>query len=207
MFAARPPLHHSLVLQIDGLLHACFRLRLERDVCALSSDTTFCEATGPSVSPASTFCGLYWPTPHLLTAVLNAVKLERGYGVFIGPAGCDSWNLLTTTPNQRKANHLTFTFRDPGMLQWCGVFCSFAYQGKIKRKKPDTLFALESIYALQLPLCVALLPFCPARASALQHIPVASDDNAKRSAPLPPVSGIPRPAQVSVTSVAFFPPP
>ena len=26
VFAARPPLHHSLVLQIDGLLHACFRL-------------------------------------------------------------------------------------------------------------------------------------------------------------------------------------
>ena len=201
VFAARPPLHHSLVLQIDGLLHACFRLRLERDVCALSSDTTFCEATGPSVSPASTFCGLYWPTPHLLTAVLNAVKLERGYGVFIGPAGCDSWNLLTTTPNQRKANHLTFTFRDPGMLPWCGVFCSFAYQGKIKRKKPDTLFALEAIYASQLPLRVALLPFCPARASALQHIPVASDDKAKRSAPLPPVSGIPRPAQVSVWNV------
>ena len=197
-FTARPLLHYSLVLQMDGLLHACFRLRLERDVCALDSDTTFCEATGPGVSPASTFCGLYWPAPHLLTAVLNAVKHERGYGVFVGPAACDSWRLLLPTANQRKVNHLTFSFKGPDMMPWCGIFCSFAYQGKIKRKKPDSVFALDIIDAVQTPLRVALLPFCPARVSALQHTPVASDDKAKRSAPLPPAPDIPRPTQTSV---------
>ena len=82
-FDLRPRLHHSLFLQIDGLLHACFRLRLERDVCVLPNDTSFCYVSGPGVSPASTFCGLFWPTPPLLAAVLRAVKYERGYGVFV----------------------------------------------------------------------------------------------------------------------------
>jgi hypothetical protein len=202
VFTVRPPLHHSLVLQMDGLLHACFRLRLERDVCALAGDTAFCEATGPSVSPAATYCGLYWPAPHLLSAVLNAVKHERGYGIFVGPAVCDSWKLLSCNTNQRKANHLTFSFKGPDLMPWCGIFCSFAYQGKIKRKKPDTVFALEVIVAPQIPLRVALLPCCPARVSALQHIPVASDDKARKSAPLPPMPGIPRPLQSSVWNVA-----
>ena len=67
VFVTRPLLHHSIILQIDGLLYACFRLRLERDVCVLHCDTAFCDAVGPGVSPASTFCGLFWPAPSLLS--------------------------------------------------------------------------------------------------------------------------------------------
>ena len=201
IFALRPPVHHSIFLQIDGLLYACFRLRLERDVCALPNDTAFCNEIGPSFSPASTFCGLYWPAPHLLSSVLLAVKQERGYGVFVGPASCEAWSLLEVAANHRKVHLITFSFRGPDMLPWCAFFCSFAYQGKIRRKKADTIFAIEPIYSTQVPPRVTILPFCPARVSALHHIPSSSDDTVKRAAPLPPAVGIPRPVQTSVWNV------
>lgn len=97
-FRDRDVLHHSIILQIDGLLFACFRLRLERDVCAQSFGDSFCAAFGPGVSPASTFCGLYMPSVNLLQAVFQSVKAERGYGVFIGPVSCDApcASILTT---------------------------------------------------------------------------------------------------------------
>ena len=201
VFVTRPLLHHSIILQIDGLLYACFRLRLERDVCVLHCDTAFCDAVGPGVSPASTFCGLFWPAPSLLSAVILAVKYERGYGVFVGPTDCDAWKLLMLPLNQRTTTYLTFTFTGLDNLQWCARFCSFVYQGKIKRKKPDLLFAIVPIYAAQVPLRVSILPFCPARISSMQHIPVASDDTAKQCSPLPLAMGIPRPTQLSVWNV------
>jgi len=35
-FGGRVQLHHSIIILIDGLLFACFRVRLERDLCAVS---------------------------------------------------------------------------------------------------------------------------------------------------------------------------
>jgi hypothetical protein len=202
-FDLRPRLHHSLFLQIDGLLHACFRLRLERDVCVLPNDTSFCYASGPGVSPASTFCGLYWPTPPLLATVLRAVKYERGYGVFVGPVSSDAWLLVSpsTTQAPRTQCHITFSFDGPDSSPWCARFCSFAYQGKLKRKKPDTVFTLVPILAAHVPLVISILPFCPARVSSMHHIPDGHHDTAKRSAPLPCAIGIPLPLQTSVWNV------
>ena len=201
VYAQRPQIHHSIFLQIDGLLHSCFRLRLERDVCVLPSDIAFCSALGPGVSPASTFCGLFWPTPFLLSAVLSAVKQERGYGVFVGPASSEAWKSLDVAVNNRKTSLMHFVFAGPESAPWCANFVSFAYQGKIKRKKPDFEFALEPIFSSQVPLTIAILPFCPARVSALHHVPVASDDTAKRHTPLPVTSEIPLPIQSSVWNV------
>ena len=50
VFCDRAAPHHSIILQIDGLIFACFRLRLERDVCAQSFDDSFCMSFGPGVS-------------------------------------------------------------------------------------------------------------------------------------------------------------
>lgn len=59
VFGERVQLHHSIITQIDGLPFACFRLRLERDVCATSSGASFCTAFGVGHSPASTFWVIY----------------------------------------------------------------------------------------------------------------------------------------------------
>ena len=202
-FGLRPTLHHSVILQIDGLLHACFRLRLERDVCVLPNDIPFCHVSGPGLSPASTFCGLYWPAPPLLTAVLRAVKLERGYGVFVGSVSSEAWRLIDSLSAQtsRTQCHINFSFVGADSSPWCAKFCSFTYQGKIKRRKPDTAFAITPILSAHVPLVVSILPFCPARVSAMHHIPVAHHDTAKRCAPLPCAIGIPLPQQSTVWNV------
>lgn len=146
-FRDRDVLHHSIILQIDGLLFACFRLRLERDVCAQSFGDSFCAAFGPGVSPASTFCGLYMPSVNLLQAVLQSVKAERGYGVFIGPVSCNAWaSLRVNSDHRQNLSLLTFTFAGPNSTSWQGIFVSFAFQGKVKRKKPDcNFFSLPSV--------------------------------------------------------------
>ena len=196
-FSNRTAPHHSIILQIDGLLFACFRLRLERDVCARSFDSSFCMSFGPGVSPASTFCGLYMPTHDALRGVIQAVKIERGYGVFIGPVSCNAWSLL-----QPKSMLLCFSFSGPDSSAWQAIFLSFAYQGKVKRKKPDSLFSITPMFYPHLPRRVELLPFCPARISSLPHTPVLSDDTARRSTPLSIMNGIPRPDQSPVWCAA-----
>ena len=194
--------HPCIVLQMDGLLFACFRLRIERDVCAPSHTLSFCDAFGPGSSPASTFCGLYMPTPLKLRAVLTAAKMERGLGVFVGPASDDAWSLLATTNSGRpKAELLVFLFDGPDSSQWKGVFCSFAYQGKVKRKKKEGLFPLSLIHSSNVPLKIGAIPFCPARISSSPFLPKACDDTAKRSTPLELLLGVPRPQQPSVWNV------
>jgi hypothetical protein len=195
-FDARDKLHHSIILLMDGLLFACFRLRLERDVCARNASESFCEECGTGVSPASTFCGLFMPHPSLLRATLLAVRAERGYGVFVGPVSSDAWGLVAlTNSTQTKASLLLFSFVGSDGKGWKGIFCSFAYQGKVKRKKSDVFFDLQPILQDHLPLKVGTIPFCPARVSSQPFIPVAADDTAKRSPPLDLAMGVPRPCQ------------
>ena len=53
-------------------------------------------------------------TAGLLRAVLQSVMIERGYGVFVGPATCDAWSLLHDSAlKQNKAALLLFSFTGP----------------------------------------------------------------------------------------------
>ena len=167
----------SLLIQIDGLLFATFRERLERDVCATSSSESFCDFWGPGVSAASTFCGLYAPTPALLDATIVACRAERGFGVFI--VRCDSEALSSL--QSMKLVLLRFTFIDTLFHDWCGVFCTFAFPGRVVRKKPHTAFDIFPITAGCMPTKVGLLPFCPARQSPTPFIPCPVNDTCKAS--------------------------
>jgi hypothetical protein len=139
------------------------------------------------------------PSPDLLRSVFQAVKSERGYGVFVGPVSCNAWSVLQdAVTNQQKSALVLFSFLGPTSSPWQGVLVSFAYQGKVKRKKPDSCFLLEPMLHAHIPRRVALLPFCPARVSSSPHIPVLSDDKAKRSPSLPVLEGVPRPCQTPV---------
>ena len=126
----------SLLIQIDGLLFVTFRERLERDVCATSCSESFCHFWGPGVSAASTFCGLYAPAPALLDATIVACRAERGFGVFIVRRDSEALSSLQS----KKLVLLRFTFIDTLFHDWCGVFCTFAFPGRVVRKKPHTAF-------------------------------------------------------------------
>ena len=201
-FGDRVQPHHSIVMQMDGLLFACFRLRLERDVCSPAPLRSFCVAFGAGASPASTYCGLFMPHPLLLLSVVQAVKQERGYGIFVGPVVNNAWPLISNGMNaSQNPSLLRFTFTGPDSLPWQGVFCSFAYLGKVKRKKKDVLFNLLPIFDSHISTQVAISPFCPARISSTPFLPVACDDTAKGSSPLCLATGIPKPVQAAVWCV------
>ena len=127
-------------MQMDGLLFAVFRLRLERDVCAQSQHDAFCVNFGTGVSPASTFCGLFMPAPPLLNAVILSVRHERGYGVFVGPVLSEAWVNLSSPANTPTKKLLVFSFKGPDGTPWQGIFASFAYQGRVVRKKARYTF-------------------------------------------------------------------
>ena len=164
-FGDRVQPHHSIVVQTDVLLFACFRLRLERDACSPTHVQFYCVAFGAGASPASTYCGLFMPHPLLLLSVVQAVKQERGYGVFVGPVVNSAWPLISNGNNEiQKPPLLRFTFTGPDFLPWQGVFCSFAYLGKVKRKKKDVLFNLLPILHSHISTQVAIW-----RASLQRH--------------------------------------
>ena len=188
----------SLVVQIDGLLFATFRERLERDVCALSPQDSFCPFWGPSLSPASSFCGLYMPPPTLLGDVIDACRLERGLGVFIGRLDCLALSTLITD----NLVLLRFDFPHTAVSEWCGVFCSFAFAGRVTRRKPHTGFDVDIISNNCVPSRIGLHPFCPARMSPTPFYPERVSDTSKASPRLAPFQGFARPVLTSPWSVS-----
>ena len=194
--APRPRMHYSLILQMDGLLHVVFRQRLERDACAASLDDAFCELFGPGASPASTFCGLFFPPPQNLGSVIDAVRAERGMGIFVGPADHPSLASFIDSPR-----NLIFRCPGPNDEPWIGLFITFAYQGKVKAKKKDRVFYLRPLLSRQVPLKVGILPFCPARMSSSPHVPRPTDDTAKPKQPLPAAADVPKPVQLGSWNV------
>ena len=140
------------------------------------------------------------PTAGLLRAVLQSVMIERGYGVFVSPVTCDAWSFLHDSAlKQNKAALLLFSFTGPMLSPWQGVFLSFPYQGKVKRKKPDSCFLLEAMLHYHIPRRVALFPFCSA-------IPVLSNDTAKRSPPWGATSSAGDRSKLVVTSKGVLDP-
>jgi hypothetical protein len=93
-------LSFSLVQQIDGLLHRCQGVRLERDVCASSQATAVCEIVGmEAFESAGAFCGFYHSDDITLMAPLVAmVASHRGLGVFVVPAESDGVAVIQPEP-------------------------------------------------------------------------------------------------------------
>jgi hypothetical protein len=85
--------------------------------------------------------------------------------------------------------------------EWCGVFCSFAFAGRVSRRKPHTAFDVDIISDNCVPLKIGLLPFCPARASPTPFIPNRVADTCNASPCLAPFLGAACPVQTSPWSV------
>ena len=188
----------SILVQMDGLLFATFRVRLERDVCASSSRDSFCPFWGPSLSPASCFCGLFLPPPELLGDVIAACRLERGLGIFIGRYDCTAFSSLLAG----DIALIRFEFPHTPFAEWCGVFCSFAFAGRVTRHKPHKVFVVDIIGNDCVPAKIGLHPFCPARVSPAPFVPVRASDTCKACPSLAPFHGADRPMLTSPWNVS-----
>ena len=79
-------LHSSVILQLDGLLHAVLRLRIERDVMAHSLQSSFTDVFGlAAFESCSSFCGLFFHDAEHVPDMVRAAKLHRAYGLFVVP--------------------------------------------------------------------------------------------------------------------------
>ena len=103
--------------------------------------------------------------------------------------------LRAQAPPLPPQNLLVFSFKGPNDTPWQGIFASFAYLGRVKRKKQDTHFVIDVLPHEHISRTVGIIPFCPARRSSLPFLPKASDDTARRSLPLELALGIPKPIQ------------
>ena len=79
-------LHPSVVLQLDGLLYSIVRLRLERDLCAATWESSFCHIFGLArFEAASAFCALFLHDPEMMQRVVDAAVIHRACGLFVIP--------------------------------------------------------------------------------------------------------------------------
>ena len=148
---------------------------------------SYCPSFGPPPSPASTFCGLYCAVEGGIDRIAEAVRSERGYGVFVAPR-----HELSKIAGSRL---LEFSFPSTSGHEWGGAFMSFAFAGKVRRRRPETFFALVEIP--DCPSSVGLLPFCPARQSPLARRPSSHEDTVAPSPPFDVCVGVPPPSLMS----------
>ena len=148
------PLKLSIVQQVDGLLHKCQGVRVERDVFARSADEAICPNFGvaPFESTGS-FLGWYecdWEHVPLLVAT---VKSHRGLGVFVVPADAQAVMCGLSVPTVSKtgarlpdrvspwlvvlAKATVIEFVLPAHLGVRVVFAQFGVNGDFKAKSRE----------------------------------------------------------------------
>ena len=194
-------LDFSIIWQLDGLMHAIKRCRLERDACAQNPQQSYCTFHGRGYSPLSTACSLFFPSLEDAPRVLAAAIAERAKGLFIiqvspffGPATFDG-----RTAYEFLAAKAVLTFDITGLAcrrvsaAQSGVafapltpFKAFLVFFGVKdlafRSIPHRRERLFSVSAIAMPpvdsTLIRCFPFCPDRFShlaGLREAPVKPD--------------------------------
>ena len=83
-------LDSSLVEQMDTLIFAIFRRRLEHDAVAQHAQTSYTPSFGRLISPLSTVCSIYSGPCESWPRLIERVVAERGLGLFICKVAPDS---------------------------------------------------------------------------------------------------------------------
>lgn len=211
-FQQRPVLHHSIIVQLDGIVYFVFRLRLDRDVCATSAQTSYCPEFGPwpFLSPASVGCALYYPDYSEIADLLYRVEKQRGFGLFVCPSFIDDGPILqgknfgeTWFRCLRKlsASFVQVSLSGPIIqaqngqytepsVPWMAFFVSFAFQSRVHRRvnRPEINFNVFPILSPNVPLKVWVLPFMPLRFSTPAYEPKVEQDIITASPDFPPSS-------------------
>ena len=220
----RPDLPHpSIVIQIDMLVWHLFKLRLNRDYCALTYNESYCPVYGPLPwgSPLSTvFCLFVARSLGELPELIESVQLEGGWGVFVTPvhrggrvltfSGESAFETLVSFSKQ----YLSFDFKGPnprGLLfksvPWKAFVVSFRPMGFGPKRKPgrtELSYSLQSFSGAELPTKVGDRPFGPARVSSAPTIPSAKTDTCPASTPSPMSTVFEKPVYVSRWNVVGF---
>jgi len=74
---------HTVIAQLDGLIHAVFRVRLEVDLCAKSTEDSYCQSYGRQLSPMSSFVALIFPDALCARDAVIACARQLGTALFI----------------------------------------------------------------------------------------------------------------------------
>ena len=188
---------HSVVAQLDGLIHAIFRVRLEYDWCANTATESYCMEYGRSVSPLSSFrVALIFPIRELARQSVLICAEQKGSALFIVKEAPHDGALLPIELGGRSwyqtleaMSVLSFSFTGSylkfgkkgltsatnysSQVPFRAFLVSFRQKGFLTRnaKRSEKSFLVAPCQAKQLTRNISLLPFCPARPSPKPPFP------------------------------------
>ena len=213
----RSILHFNIVAQMDGLGFALRGVRIEWDVCSLSSELSFCLSWGlpPAFLTPSSFDGLYFADPPHMPGIVAWVAANHGRGWFIVPAsgnGCPPF--IGNAYGRRKVDSVLCPWYDflmkhaslvlqlphdafvgqpkPGPM--LAVLASFQFAGKFRVGKHAAVktLVLQSLPLLTQRRILGAVPiFAPRALNPDKSVRVSLVDNAPCCTP-PEVLDIPR---------------
>ena len=190
-------IEHSVIAQLDGLIHAIFRVRLEYDWCASSATESYCMEYGRSVSPLSSFrVALIFPIRELSRQCVINCADQKGSALFIVKEAPHDGALLPIELGGRSwyrtleaMSVLSFSFTGSylkfgkkglmsatnysSQVPFRAFLVSFRQKGFLTRnaKRSEKSFLVGPCQAKQLTRNISLLPFCPARPSPRPPFP------------------------------------
>ena len=183
-------LDSSLVEQMDALIFAIFRRRLEHDAVAQHAQTSYTPSFGRLISPLSTVCSIYSGPCESWPRLIERVVAERGLSLFIckvapdsGPKcfadGSMTWYQLLSSKAVlrfditgeccRPTSPTTGRPYTP-LLPVCALLVSFGPAGFLPRrcfKRKEKKFTLAPCVIALSDGKVGTLPLCLARPSPL----------------------------------------
>ena len=213
-------LDYSLVLQMDAIVFAIFRRRLEHDATANSAETAFTSSFGKLRSPLSTVCSVFSGACTSMPSIIRRAQAERAPGLFICKVAPDAG------PREFEGSTWYEFISSKALLQFefhglqcrsqsptSGVlFCplvpvrafmvTFGPAGTLRRKSDTRREKKFNLDAFTIPLSdgkVGALPIQLARASPLapprSQLPHgAPADAAPPARSLEPFKGFPKPS-------------
>ena len=143
-------LHSSIIMQLDGLLHAVLRLRIERDVMAHSLQRSFTEVFGlAAFESCSSFCGLFFHDAEHVPEMVRAAELHRAYGLFVVPFQPDAAWYATLYKASLLPSGLIFSLPRGVFgpdIPTIAIFSSFnRVTGARHRTRPERRISIECV--------------------------------------------------------------
>ena len=223
-------LDFSLIAQMDAIIFAIFKKRLEFDAGATSASCSYTQAFSKLRSPLSTVCSIFSGPCSSMLELVRRAQAERATGLFICRAAPDAgprcfegntwYELLSSKsqlqfefqgPQHRELSPTTGPLLSP-LVPIRAFFLSFDPSNPLKRKSQKRKEKKFTLTACTLPLSDGLIdalplqlarvsPLAPPRGSPPHG---AAPGSAAPSTPLPNFSGFDKPSTVNAWNKQLF---